>query len=241
MRNPLKLTTTILLGLGIAGTASWLTTGRLIPEAHAHSTPADLLVLGDFADVQAMYSTLRQQGVPQADIAQAVAQWMDVNEWRGLSVGELGELWNMVYDDLIVNRAECSARWSGQITAPLTDTYTFSNLFHGTQDMQMRVWVNGQLALEPGPPEGLAESGSTFLEVSDLSTDANTSGGGGDRRTSIALKAGQTVPIVVQFSLMTPEKNRSWGYPVAMLFWEGENLPPKIASRSGWTSTSGGA
>ena len=42
MRNPLKLTTTILLGLGIAGTASWLTTGRLIPEAHAHSTPADI-------------------------------------------------------------------------------------------------------------------------------------------------------------------------------------------------------
>ena len=233
MRNPLKLTTTILLGLGIAGTASWLATGRVLPEAHAHSTPSDLLALGDFADVQAMYVTLKQQGVPQADIAQAVAQWMDVNEWRGLTVGELGELWNMIYDELVASRTECSARWSGQIIAPLTDTYTFSNLFHATEDMQMQVVVNGQLVLQPGPPEGLAVSGSTFSEVLDLK-DANLGpgpggvSGGGDRRTSIALEAGQIVPIVVQFSVMTPEKNRSWGYPVAMLFWEGENLPRQV-------------
>ena len=228
MRNPMKLTTTVLLGLGIAGTASWLATGRVLPEAHAHSTPSDLLVLGDFADVQAMYLTLRQQGVPQDDIAQAVSQWMDVNEWRGLTVGQLGELWNMIYDDQVVTRTECSARWSGQIIAPLTDTYTFSNLFHATQDMQMQVVVNGQLVLQPVPPEALAVSGSTFSEVLDLKDSNPAPRGGGDRRTSIALEAGQIVPIVVQFSVMTPEKNRSWGYPVAMLFWEGENLPRQV-------------
>ena len=146
---------------------------------------------------------------------------MDGHEWRGLTVGELAELWNMLYDDLVAKRTECSARWTGSITAPLTDTYTFSNVFHSTADIQLRVWVDGQLVLQPAPPETIAKSGSSLSAVANQ----NDPDAAGDQTTPIAFQAGQTVPITVELAVFTPHLRRNWGYPIAMLYWQGQNLP----------------
>ena len=220
-RNPLKITTMLLAVLLIAGAGHWLTTGRFMPQAHAHPGADSIASLGTFEEVLQIYRTLRQQGASHGDLSAAVAQWMDAHEWRRLTVGELAELWNMLSDDLVTTRTECSARWMGTITAPLTDTYTFSNVFHSTADVQIRVWVDGQLVLQPAPPETIAASGSSLSTVANQ----NDPDAAGDRSTPIALQAAQTAPIVVELSVFTPHLRRNWGYPIAMLYWEGRNLP----------------
>ncbi|MCZ6837599.1 MAG: PA14 domain-containing protein [Planctomycetota bacterium] len=222
-RNPLKLTSVLVLGLGAVSAGHWMVTGSFVPEreAHAHAITADMLAMGSFDEVFMLYQTLRSQGTPVGEIADAVAGWMDLNEWRGLSVGELAELWNMLNSDLVASMTECSARWTGSITAPLTDTYTFSNLYHSTTDMQMRVWVNGQLVLQPASAELLARSGSSFSVIPEM----NDSNARGDQSTGISLQAGQTVQVTVEMNNFTPHLRRNWGYPVAILFWEGQTLP----------------
>jgi len=73
-RNPLKVTTMLLAVLLIAGTIHWAATGRFLPQAHAHPVTDDIVALGTFDEVLAVYNTLRQQGATVEDLSAAVAQ-----------------------------------------------------------------------------------------------------------------------------------------------------------------------
>ena len=158
-------------------------------------------------DAQATFEQVKAWRVANPEVskserAQALASWMDGNNWQSLGVNDQFELFDGLSADKINLRA-MSARWTGSLQAPAAGNYTFRQIRqYSGNDSVMQVWISGNLVLDSG------------------------NGTGDERFSSNAIRL-DTKPVEVRIELVHQVDHDpgaySTGVPFAALTWESDS------------------
>jgi hypothetical protein len=184
-----------------------------------------IVTQSSFAELRLLDQTLAASGISKAERAKHFAAWMGANNWRtALSLAEHGTLLGALDADRI-DRSNMSVRWTGFLTAPRTDAYTFSQLAHYKQDGVMKVWINEQQILDstPLPVASPAQARERF------------------KGKPVTLTAGQPAPVRIEFShnVVPSAMIDNEAYPMAALLWEAGNLQQQVVPGSAFSPPDG--
>ena len=102
---------------------------------------------GSFEELKSLTGSLKQTGFSETDMSAHFASWMDANAWQGLAMADQADLYEGVAVDQL-DFAHMSARWTGSITAPTSDAYTFELVRNYIKDPHFKVWIDGTLVLD---------------------------------------------------------------------------------------------
>ena len=161
-------------------------------------------------------------GGAEKERAALFASWMNGNDWQSLSTSDQFELHEGLSADTL-DRRQMSVRWTGFLISPSTASYTLSQVQQYSQagESIIKVWLNGELALDSTPQEGAAEE-ARF------------------RSKPISLEANQPVDLRVELTHnVQHEPYYSDGVPMAVLTWQATNVPRQIIPASAYSPPAG--
>lgn len=145
-------------------------------------------------------------GLSDSERALAASQWMDANDWQSGSRKHRVQLVELLNSDLVPNKLQFSARWTGYLVPNATGTYTLSLWdYYKETALDTKVWVDGNLVLDCSGPE---------------SERVFRSGG-------VELTASERVPIRIEMRFHRTVEHKI-AKPNVILSWESQVLPRQI-------------
>ncbi len=183
----------------------------------------------DEEELQTSFDSLLTQHAesPAAQRAQALADWMESNEWKKLYLRRRVNLMVGLAQRGQWDR-QAAVRWNGFIAAPASGTYHFQQLHNPYAVGDFRLWIGNQLVLDSRPEE-----------AEQLGTESRY------RSLPVSLIADQPVELRAEF-VRTPDvlQPQLIGYfhnvqPVVALMWESEQLSQRLVAPDAYTPPEG--
>lgn len=177
-----------------------------------------------YDDLLTLNNTLYHTGFSHEERVAMFSAWMAGNDWAALSLEQQSHLFAVLNVDQL-DRRKMSVRWTGFITAPRTDDYTFHQLRCFSHDSAMRLWIDGELVMD------------STVEDPDLHKprDAWKQLDARFHSRSVRLSGGQAVPIQIELRHEVDRITEMSGYPMAVLLWESNELGRQIVPSTALT------
>jgi hypothetical protein len=181
------------------------------------------------------HAALVSSGQPESKQAELVAGWVEAHDWRLLGLAQKAWLFAALSSADRLNPNEFSIRWTGSITAPTTDQYTFSQLRQYYIDGAIKLWIDNRLVLDTTAAVTRAEDHDQTPPAKD---DAPFSS------QPVALTAGQPVPFRAELVFdrdrlkeikQFPERK----FPIAVLMWQAQSLARQIVPADAFLTPAG--
>ena len=187
-----------------------------------------VVTAASFEEFLSINGALYHTGFSHAERAVFLADWMDSNDWKELSLIDRSLLFAELGVDQL-DRRSFSARWTGSLTAPVTGDYVFSQLRQYSQDSAIKLWVDGKLVLDSTP---LPDSVESSVPNDQESENARF------KSKPVMLRAGQEadfrVELVHDVEFMQPRLR----YPMAVLLWEAEGMEQQLIPTASYSPAS---
>jgi hypothetical protein len=206
--------------------------------ARINSEPS-LIAADTYEDVVDNFFFMFNANVPHPERIEPIGAFVASHNWQDLTLRQKSWLYWYLNTADRLDPQKFSARWTGQITAPSTGQYTFSQLRQFYIDGALKVWINNQLILDSTAAVTRVQ-GEEAPEVQEPPGPEDPS----FQSQPITLTAGQ--PVLFRAELVYdraalkrhaifPERQ----FPVAVLQWQSATVPKQIIGPEAFTPPAG--
>jgi hypothetical protein len=207
------------------GPSERLAVFRAAVSARIASEP---LAAESIESLEAVDGALEIAGVSRSELAPRAVRWMETHDWQSLNLSQRVRLANLLH----VERApvdKLSVRWTGLLTPAAAGDYVFQQLRQHHIDGTLRVSLGGRIVLDSASHAKPTDDGSGRVEVV------------GD---SVALAAGESVPIIVEYqydseSMVQNHELAERIFPMAVLLWQRGDGKAEIVPSAAFSTAAG--